>query len=417
MAGHRSAVAAAVTEDRSVRTPAPLPEGVGPATVAVRGGLLRSGFDETAEAMYVTSGYVYESAAEAEKAFTGDVDRYVDSRYGNPTVTMFEERLRLIEGAPAAFATASGMAAVFTSLGALLAAGDRLVVARSLFGSCFVVCNEILPRWGVETVLVDGDDLEQWEEALSVPTQVVFFETPSNPMQSLVDIAAVTELAHAAGAKVVLDNVLATPMLQQGIPLGVDVVVYSATKHIDGQGRVLGGAILGDKEYIDGPVQKLMRHTGPAMSPFTAWVLVKALETLDLRVGRANSSAQRIAEFLDGHRAVRWVRYPFLPSHPQHELAKRQMSGGGTVITFALDCPESASKQRAFDVLDKMRLIDISNNLGDAKSLVTHPATTTHRAMGPEGRAAIGLGDGVVRISVGLEGVDDLIADIDQALS
>ncbi len=405
-----------MTEDRSVRTPAPLPEGVGPATVAVRGGLLRSGFDETAEAMYVTSGYVYESAAEAEKAFTGDVDRYVYSRYGNPTVTMFEERLRLIEGAPAAYATASGMAAVFTSLGALLAAGDRLVAARSLFGSCFVVCNEILPRWGVETVLVDGDDLEQWEEALSVPTQVAFFETPSNPMQSLVDIAAVTELAHAAGAKVVLDNVLATPMLQRGIPLGVDVVVYSATKHIDGQGRVLGGAILGDKEYIDGPVQKLMRHTGPAMSPFTAWVLVKALETLDLRVQRANSSAQRIAEFLEGHRAVGWVRYPFLPSHPQHELAKRQMSGGGTVITFALDCPENASQQRAFEVLDKMHLIDISNNLGDAKSLVTHPATTTHRAMGPEGRAAIGLGDGVVRISVGLEDVDDLIADIDQAL-
>ncbi len=405
-----------MTEDRSVRTPAPLPEGVGPATVAVRGGLLRSGFDETAEAMYLTSGYVYESAAEAEKAFTGDVDRYVYSRYGNPTVTMFEERLRLIEGAPAAFATASGMAAVFTSLGALLAAGDRLVAARSLFGSCFVVCNEILPRWGVETVLVDGDDLAQWEEALSVPTQVVFFETPSNPMQSLVDIAAVTELAHAAGAKVVLDNVLATPMLQRGIPLGVDVVVYSATKHIDGQGRVLGGAILGDKEYIDGPVQKLMRHTGPAMSPFTAWVLVKALETLDLRVQRANSSAQRIAEFLEGHRAVGWVRYPFLPSHPQHELAKRQMSGGGTVITFALDCPENASQQRAFEVLDKMHLIDISNNLGDAKSLVTHPATTTHRAMGPEGRAAIGLGDNVVRISVGLEDVDDLIADIDQAL-
>ena len=330
---------------------------------------------------------------------------------------MFEERLRLIEGAPAAFATASGMAAVFTSLGALLAAGDRLVAARSLFGSCFVVCNEILPRWGVETVLVDGDDLAQWEQALSVPTQVVFFETPSNPMQSLVDIAAVTELAHAAGAKVVLDNVLATPMLQQGIPLGVDVVVYSATKHIDGQGRVLGGAILGDKEYIDGPVQKLMRHTGPAMSPFTAWVLLKALETLAIRVERCNSSAQRIAEFLEGHPSVRWVRYPYLTSHPQYDLARRQMSGGGTVVTFALDCPDSAAKHRAFEVLDKMRLIDISNNLGDAKSLVTHPATTTHRAMGPDGRAAIGLGDGVVRISVGLEGADDLIADIDQALS
>jgi O-succinylhomoserine sulfhydrylase len=309
---------------------------------------------------------------------------------------------------------------VFVSLGALLGAGDRLVAARSLFGSCFVVCNEILPRWGVETVFVDGDDLSQWEEALSVPTQAVFFETPSNPMQSLVDIAAVTELAHAAGAKVVLDNVFATPLLQQGFPLGVDVVVYSGTKHIDGQGRVLGGAILGDQEYIDGPVQKLMRHTGPAMSAFNAWIMLKGLETLAVRVQYSNSSAQRIAEFLQVHPAVGWVRYPFLPSHPQYDLAKRQMTGGGTVVTFELRSPEGSkdcAKQRAFEVLDRLRLIDISNNLGDTKSLVTHPATTTHRAMGPEGRAAIGLGDGVVRISVGLEGTDDLIADIDQALS
>src|SRR5215467_6987348 len=401
----------------SVRRPAELPDGVSQATIGVRGGLLRSGFEETAEAMYLTSGYVYSSAAEAEKAFTGDIDRYVYSRYGNPTISMFEERLRLIEGAPAAFATASGMAAVFVSLGALLAAGDRLVAARSLFGSCFVVCNEILPRWGVETVFVDGDDLAQWERALSVPTQAVFFETPSNPMQSLVDIAAVTDLAHAAGAKVVLDNVFATPLLQQGFPLGVDVVVYSGTKHLDGQGRVLGGAILGDKEYIDGPVQKLMRHTGPALSAFNAWVLLKGLETMAVRVDYSNASAQRIAEFLEAHPAVSWVRYPYLPSHPQHDLAKRQMAGGGTVVTFALDCAESAAKQRAFEVLDKLRLIDISNNLGDAKSLITHPSTTTHRAMGPEGRAAIGLGDNVVRISVGLEGTDDLIADIDQALS
>ncbi|ELR83223.1 O-succinylhomoserine sulfhydrylase [Mycobacterium intracellulare] len=404
----------------SVRTPAPLPEGVSQATIGVRGGLLRSGFDETAEALYLTSGYVYETAAVAEQSFTGEVDRFVYSRYGNPTVTMFEERLRLLEGAPAAFATASGMAAVFTSLGALLGAGDRLVASRSLFGSCFVVCNEILPRWGVETVFVDGDDLSQWEQALSVPTTAVFFETPSNPMQSLVDIAAVTELAHAAGAKVVLDNVFATPLLQQGVPLGVDVVVYSGTKHIDGQGRVLGGAILGDKEYIDGPVQKLMRHTGPAMSAFNAWVLLKGLETMAIRVEHSNSSAYRIAEFLETHPAVSWVRYPYLSSHPQYDLAKRQMSGGGTVITFALEVPDSSknsAKQRAFEVLDKLTLIDISNNLGDAKSLVTHPATTTHRAMGPEGRAAIGLGDGVVRISVGLEGTDDLIADIDRALS
>ena len=268
----------------SVRKPAELPDGVSQATIGVRGGLLRSGFEETAEAMYLTSGYVYSSAAEAEKAFTGEIDRYVYSRYGNPTISMFEERLRLIEGAPACFATATGMAAVFTSLGALLAAGDRLVAARSLFGSCFVVCSEILPRWGIETVFVDGDDLSQWEEALSVPTQAVFFETPSNPMQSLVDIAAVCEMSHAAGAKVVLDNVFATPILQQGFPLGVDVVVYSGTKHIDGQGRVLGGAILGDKQYIDEPVQKLMRHTGPAISAFNAWMLLKGLETMAVRV-------------------------------------------------------------------------------------------------------------------------------------
>jgi O-succinylhomoserine sulfhydrylase len=412
-----------MTDSESVRTPKALPEGVGPATIGVRGGLTRSGFEETSEAMFLSSGYVYPSAAVAEQSFTGEVDHYVYSRYGNPTVSMFQERLRLIEGAPAAFATASGMAAVFVSLGALLGAGDRLVAARSLFGSCFVVCNEILPRWGVETVFVDGDDLSQWEEALSdpsKPTQAVFFETPSNPMQSLVDIAAVTELAHAAGAKVVLDNVFATPLLQQSFPLGVDVVVYSGTKHIDGQGRVLGGAILGDQEYIDGPVQKLMRHTGPAMSAFNAWIMLKGLETLAVRVQYSNSSAQRIAEFLQGHPAVEWVRYPFLPSHPQYDLAKRQMTGGGTVVTFELRSPadsKDSAKQRAFEVLDRLRLIDISNNLGDTKSLVTHPATTTHRAMGPEGRAAIGLGDGVVRISVGLEGTDDLIADIDQALS
>ncbi|MFN8088105.1 MAG: O-succinylhomoserine sulfhydrylase [Mycobacterium sp.] len=400
----------------SVRIPEPLPPGVSQETIGVRGGLLRSEFEETAEGMFLTSGYVYKSAAEAEMAFTGEVDRYVYSRYGNPTVQMFEERLRLIEGAPAAFGTASGMAAVFTALGALLGNGDRLVAARSLFGSCFVVCNEILPRWGVETVFVDGDDLSQWEEALSVPTQAVFFETPSNPMQSLVDIAAVCELAHAAGAKVVLDNVFATPLLQRGMPLGADVVVYSGTKHIDGQGRVLGGAILGDQEYIDGPVQKLMRHTGPALSAFNAWVLLKGLETMSVRVNYSNASALRIAEFLDAHPAVRWVRYPFLPSHPQHELAKRQMQGGGTVVTFELDAPESKAKERAFEVLDGLSVIDISNNLGDAKSLITHPATTTHRAMGPEGRASIGLGDGVIRISVGLEGTDDLLADLDRAL-
>ena len=394
-----------------------LPDGVSPDTLAVRGGLDRSGFEETSEAMYLTSGYVYSSAAAAERAFTGEDKRFVYSRYGNPTVAMFQERLRLLEGAEACFATASGMAAVFVALGALLKAGDRLVAARSLFGSCFVVCNEILPRWGVETVFVDGEDLEQWEQALATPTTAVFFETPSNPMQTLVDVEKVCELAHAAGAKVVLDNVFATPLLQKGLDLGADVIVYSGTKHIDGQGRVMGGAVLGDAEYIDGPVQTLMRHTGPALSPFNAWTLLKGLETMRLRVDHSVASALRIAEFLQEDPRVAWVKYPFLQSHPQYDLATRQMSGGGTVLTFELaDRGSVSGKARAFEVLDGLKIIDISNNLGDSKSLITHPATTTHRAMGPEGRAAIGLSDSVVRLSVGLEGVDDLLHDMDQAL-
>ena len=394
-----------------------LPDGVSPDTLAVRGGLDRSGFEETSEAMYLTSGYVYSSAAAAERAFTGEDKRFVYSRYGNPTVAMFQERLRLLEGAEACFATASGLAAVFVALGALLKAGDRLVAARSLFGSCFVVCNEILPRWGVETVFVDGEDLEQWEQALSTPTTAVFFETPSNPMQTLVDVEKVCELAHAAGAKVVLDNVFATPLLQKGLDLGADVIVYSGTKHIDGQGRVMGGAVLGDAEYIDGPVQTLMRHTGPALSPFNAWTLLKGLETMRLRVDHSVASALRIAEFLQEDPRVAWVKYPFLQSHPQYDLATRQMSGGGTVLTFELaDRGSVSGKARAFEVLDGLKIIDISNNLGDSKSLITHPATTTHRAMGPEGRAAIGLSDSVVRLSVGLEGVDDLLHDMDQAL-
>lgn len=395
----------------------PLPEGVSPDTLAVRGGLARSNFEETSEALYLTSGYVYSSAAAAERAFTGEDERFVYSRYGNPTVAMFQERLRLLDGAEACFATASGMAAVFVALGALLKAGDRLVAARSLFGSCFVVCNEILPRWGVETVFVDGEDLEQWEQALSVPTTAVFFETPSNPMQTLVDVEKVCELAHAAGAQVVLDNVFATPLLQRGLDLGADVIVYSGTKHIDGQGRVMGGAVLGSAEYIDGPVQTLMRHTGPALSPFNAWTLLKGLETLRLRVDHSTGSALRIAEFLEADPRVAWVKYPFLQSHPQHDLAVQQMSGGGTVVTFELaDSAGASGKARAFEVLDALQIVDISNNLGDSKSLITHPATTTHRAMGPEGRAAIGLSDSVVRLSVGLEGIDDLLNDIDHAL-
>ena len=393
-----------------------LPDGVGPATLGVRGGLMRSGFEENAEALYLSSGFVFESAEAAEAAFTGDIDHFVYSRYGNPTVAMFEERLRLMDGAEACFATASGMAAVFTALAALLKAGDRLVAARSLFGSCFVVCNEILPNWGVETVFVDGDDNDQWEKALSEPTTAVFFETPSNPMQALVDVPRVVELAHAAGAKVVLDNVFATPLLQRSFELGADVVVYSGTKHIDGQGRVLGGAILGSREYIEGPVKNLMRHTGPALSPFNAWTLLKGLETMPLRVRHSNDAALKIAQFLESSKAVRWVKYPYLESHPQYDLARRQMSGGGTVVTFELDAPDGEGKKRAFEVLNALRVVDISNNLGDAKSLITHPATTTHRAMGPEGRAAVGITDAVVRLSVGIEDIEDLLGDLDQAL-
>ncbi|MGC4961478.1 O-succinylhomoserine sulfhydrylase [Gordonia sp. DT218] len=394
-----------------------LPEGVSADTLAVRAGLDRSGFFETSEGLYLTSGYVYESAEAAERAFTGEDKRFVYSRYGNPTVEMFQERLRQLEGAEACFATASGMAAVFVALGALLKAGDRLVAARSLFGSCFVVCNEILPRWGVETVFVDGEDLDQWEAALSKPTTAVFFETPSNPMQTLVDVARVSELAHAAGAKVVLDNVFATPLLQSGLDMGADVIVYSGTKHIDGQGRVMGGAVLGEKEFIDGPVQMLMRHTGPALSPFNAWTLLKGLETMRLRLDASVASALRIAQFLEDDPRARWVKYPFLQSHPQHVLAHKQMSGGGTVVTFEIaDRDGVDGKKRAFEVLNALRVVDISNNLGDSKSLITHPATTTHRAMGPDGRASIGVTDSVVRLSVGLEGVEDLLKDLDQAL-
>ena len=385
-------------------------------TQAVRGGLLRSNFQETSEAVFLNSGFVYDSAEAAERAFTGEDERFVYSRYGNPSVATFQERLRLLEGTEACFATASGMSAVFTALAALLAAGDRVVAARSLFGSCFVILNEILPRWGVETVFVDGPDLDQWREALSVPTTAVFFESPSNPMQELVDIQAVTDLAHAAGAKVVVDNVFATPLLQKSLDFGADVIVYSGTKHIDGQGRVLGGAILGTKEFIEGPVKQLMRHTGPALSSFNAWVLTKGLETMGLRVRHSSATALAVAEWLEARPEIRWVKYPHLASHPQYELARKQMSAGGTVLTFELEAPEGQGKEAAFRLLNGLKVIDISNNLGDAKSLITHPATTTHRAMGPEGRAAIGLSDGVIRLSVGLEDVGDLIGDLEQAL-
>ena len=384
-----------------------------PDTLAVRGGLTRSPFEETSEALYLTSGFVYATAEEAEAAFEDGADRFVYSRYGNPTVAMFEERMRLLEGAEACFATASGMAAVFVALAALLGQGDRVVSARGLFGSCFVILDEILPRWGVETVFVDGPDLEQWRAALSEPTAAVFFETPSNPMQELVDTRAVVEMAHAAGAQVVVDNVFGTPVFSKPLEQGADIVVYSATKHIDGQGRTLGGAVLGTKEFIDGPVRNLMRHTGPAMSPFNAWVLLKGLETLSLRVEKQAAATLELARALEANPNVSRVVYPWLESHPQHELAKSQMYGGGTVVTFEVE----GGKDAAFRLMNALQVIDISNNLGDAKSLITHPATTTHRRLSEEARLAVGITGGVLRVSVGLEDVRDLREDLERALA
>jgi O-succinylhomoserine sulfhydrylase len=381
-------------------------------TDLIRGGLERSGWDETSEALILTSGFVYPSAEAAEAAFAGEHERYIYSRYGNPTVAMFQERLRLIEGAEACYATASGMSAVFTSLIALLESGDAVVAAKGLFGSCFVILDELLPRWGIRTTFVDGDDLDAWEKALSDGAKVVFFESPSNPMQGLVDITAVSDLAHQAGATVVVDNVFATPILQKPLDLGADVVVYSTTKHIDGQGRTLGGAILGTEQYIVEDVQPFIRHTGPALSPFNAWVLTKSLETLPLRVNAEVASALALAEALEELDGVERVWYPYLASHPQHDLARSQMASGGTVVTFSV----RGGKDAAFRLLNALEVIDISNNLGDSKSLVTHPASTTHRRLGPDVRADMGITDGVVRVSVGLESIDDLISDVTQAV-
>jgi O-succinylhomoserine sulfhydrylase len=385
---------------------------VSPATILVRGGSTRSDFDETCEALYLSSGFVYGSAAEAEEAFKNDGSRYVYSRYRNPTVTMFEERLRLLEGAEGCRATASGMAAVFAALLCKLRAGNRVVASRALFGSCYYIVNDLLPRYGVETVFVDGTDLSAWEAALAPGATVAFCESPSNPAMEIIDLAEVARLTHRAGGILVVDNVFATPLLQKPLQLGADVVVYSATKHIDGQGRSLGGAVLASEKYIKDDLGLFYRHTGPSLSPFNAWLLLKGLETLELRVERQCRTAEAIARFLESHPKVTRVLYPGLPSHPQYELAKRQMAKGGTVVC----CDIAGDKEACFRFLDALRLVDISNNLGDSKSLVTHPATTTHSRLKPEERARLGIGDQLVRVSAGLEGEADLIADIGRAL-
>jgi O-succinylhomoserine sulfhydrylase len=393
--------------------PPDLVPNVSPATILVRGGATRSPYDETCEALFLTSGFVYDNAAAAEAAFAQDGSRYVYSRYRNPTVTMFEERLRLIEGAEACRATASGMAAVFAALLCKLRAGQRVVSSRALFGSCHYIVADLLPRWGIETVLVDGRDLSAWEAALAKGAALTFCESPSNPAMEIIDIAEVARLTHRAGGILVVDNVFATPLLQKPLALGADVVVYSATKHIDGQGRALGGAILGTEKYLKDDLGQFYRHTGPSLSPFNAWLLLKGLETLELRVERQCRTAEAIARFLEDHPKVTRVVYPGLPSHPQYKLAKKQMSAGGTVIAFDI----AGDKEACFRFLDALRLVDISNNLGDSKSLVTHPATTTHSRLKPEEREALGIGDSLVRLSAGLEGEADLLADIERALA
>ncbi len=384
-----------------------------PATTLVHGGTVRSNFDETTEALFLTSGFVYANAEQAEATFTGTEQHFQYSRFGNPTVAMLEQRLAQLEGAPACRVTATGMAAVHAAILSHVKAGDRVVASRALFGSCHWIVSTLLPRFGIQTEFVDGADLAGWRAALSRPANLVLLESPSNPMLEIVDLRAVSALAHAAGAIVVVDNVFATPLLQKPIELGADVVVYSLTKHSDGQGRVLGGAVLGSEKWINEVLQPYIRNTGPALSPFNAWLLLKGLETLALRVQAAQNSAGSLAAWLVRQPAVARVWYPTLVDFAQRQLAAAQMQGGGTLVTFEL----RGGKQAAFSLMNALRLILISNNLGDSKSLVTHPATTTHMRIGAAERAKLGITDGVIRFSVGLEDVEDLREDLAAGLA
>ena len=385
---------------------------INPQTAAVREGLARSGFGETSEALYLSSGFTYGAAQQAVDSFTDETDHYLYSRFHNPTVAMFEKRLAAIEGAEHCLATGSGMSAMFASLACLVEAGDHIVASAAMFSSCHVVITEILPKWGVTYELVKANDKAAWEKALSKKVKAVFIESPSNPLLEIVDIRFVSDLAHKVGATVIVDNVMASPILQKPLELGADVVMYSATKHIDGQGRVLAGALLGSFEYIYEKLIPFTRHTGPSLSAFNAWVLVKSLETMELRVTRMAENAQAIAEFLENHKAIKSVRYPGLESHPDREVIKKQMKAGGTTIGIEF----AGSQKDAFKFMDSLRIIDISNNLGDSKSLITHPSSTTHRRLSPEVQAEMGITPSVLRLSVGLEHIDDLIKDLDQAL-
>ena len=383
-----------------------------PATIAVHDGALRSQFGETSEALFLTQGYVYESMEQAEARFNNTDPGFQYSRFSNPTVSMFEQRMASLEGAEDARGTATGMAAVTASLLSWVNAGDHIVAAKALFGSCRYIVEDLAPRFGITTTLVNGADLDAWRAAVKPNTKAFFIETPTNPTLEIYDIAAIAEIAHKAGAKLIVDNVFATPIFQKPLELGADIVCYSATKHIDGQGRVLGGVVLGSKEFISGPLQMFVRQTGPSLSPFNAWVMLKGLETLALRVEKQAANAARIADFLAGHPKIARVFYPFRDDHPQVALAKRQMTSGSTLVAFDV----KGAKAEAFRFGGALEIVKITNNLGDAKSLITHPATTTHQRLAPEARAELGISDALLRLSVGLEDADDLIEDLDGAL-
>ncbi|TYC52833.1 O-succinylhomoserine sulfhydrylase [Rhodobacterales bacterium] len=384
-----------------------------PATTLVHGGTTRSPFGETSEALYLTQGFVYDNAEAAEARFNGEDPGYVYSRYANPTVSMFEDRIKALEGAEAARGTASGMAAVNLALMASVKAGDHVIAAKALFGSCRYICETLLPRFGVESTLVDGTDIEQWKAAVRPNTRAMFLESPTNPTLEVIDIAAVAEIAKEAGARLIVDNVFATPMFQSPLELGADVVVYSATKHIDGQGRCLGGVVLSDEEWIADELMPFVKHTGPHMSPFSAWVLLKGLETLPIRVARQTESAGKVADFLAGQSKVKRLIYPGREDHPQADVIKRQMRGGSTMLAFEID----GGKEAAFRFTNALEIIRISNNLGDAKSLITHPATTTHQSIGEEARAELDINDSLLRLSIGLEDPLDLLEDVEKALA
>lgn len=386
--------------------------GWAPQTQLVHGGTQRSQFGETSEALFLTQGFVYDCAEQAEARFKHEDPGYQYTRFGNPTVTMFEERIRLLEGAQEARATATGMAAVNAALLSYLKAGDHIVSARALFGACRYIIETLCPRYGIASTLVDGRDLDAWQKAVRPNTKMFFFETPANPTLELIDIAAVSRLAKDAGALVVVDNVFATPMFQRPLEHGADVVVYSATKHIDGQGRCLGGAVLGSADYVNNHLQEYLRQTGPTMSPFNAWVMLKGLETMPVRVQAQTATATKVADYLIAHNGVTRVLYCGHSDHPQADIARRQMTGGGQIVTFEV----AGGKAAAFRFQNALRLIKLSNNLGDAKSLVTHPATTTHYRIGPQARAELGISDGMLRLSVGLEAFEDLAADLGTGL-